>query len=101
MQANPYGHRRTAHDRADFSCREPFALGEEQEFAVAWSERREGLMHLPGEWFFLALLDRHRLTAQLLVQPAPASLRASLVRHDPSRGGVQPRSSGLAGGHVV
>src|SRR5262245_40674857 len=56
MQANPHRHRRTAHDRADFSCREPFALGQEQEFAVAWSERREGLVHLPGEWFFLALL---------------------------------------------
>jgi hypothetical protein len=101
MQANPHRHGGTAHDRADLSCLEPFALGQEQEFAVAWSECREGVVHLPGEWLLVALLDRHRLTAQLLVQPAPASARPNLVRHDPSRGGVQPRSRRLACGHVV
>jgi hypothetical protein len=101
MQAHPHRHRATVHDPADFGCSEPFALGQEQEFTVARSERREGFVHLPGEWFFLALLDGHRLTVQLLVQLAPASVRPSLVRHDPSRGSVQPRSSRLAGGHFV
>ncbi len=101
MQTNPHRHRGTVHHAADFSCGEPFALGQEQEFAVAPTECREGLVHLPGEWFFLALFDGHRLTVQLLVQLAPASVRASLVGDDPSRGGVQPRSSRLASGHVV
>jgi hypothetical protein len=101
MQANPHRHRGPAHDRADFSCCQPFALGQEQEFAVAWSERREGLVHLPGEWLFVALLERHRLAVQLVVQPVAASARPNLVRHDPSRGGVEPRSRRLASGHVV
>jgi len=101
MQAHPHRHRGTVDDPADFSCREPFALSEEQEFAVTRSERSEGLVHLPGERFFLALLDGDRLTVQLLVQLAPAGIRPSLVRHDASRSRVQPRSRCLAGGHVL
>lgn len=101
MQANPSRRGATVHDPSDFGCREPFALGQEQELTVARSERREGLVHLPGERLFLALLDGPRLTVHLLVQLAAASVRPSLVRHHPSRGGVQPRSRRLAGGHVV
>jgi hypothetical protein len=101
MQANPHRHRGTVHNPADLRRSEPFALGQEQEFAVARTERREGLTHQPGEWFFLGLLDGHRLTVQLLVQLAPASVRPSLVRYDPSRGRVQPGSSRLASGYVV
>ncbi len=101
MQANPHSHWRTVHHPADLSCCEPFALGQEQEFAVARTEHREGLAHLPGEWFFLGLLDGNRLTVQLLVQLAPASVRPTLVRYDPSCGRVQPRSSRLASGYVV
>jgi len=100
MEANAHRHGWPVHHPADLGRGEPFKLGQEQDFPVAWVESGECLVHLLDQRVFLGLA-RHRLSAQLLVEPAPAYVRPSLVRENASRGLVQPETSRFASGYVV